>query len=539
MTQLIKEVRLFAIVIALLGLTSAAEFEVDSMVFPLASDYINISDNADLANYHGSGTANDPYIIEGLSLLEHIGNGIVIRNTDAHVLIRNCTIGDTTGGYYGLYDVKGIRIDDAKNVSVENCRLLGSHGSLSVTGSENILIENYEGNDLWFNGVKNGRIKNTTSGHILVQHNMIPMPSPGKAPAMPLIMTPSENCSIQNCNASVEIILSGPKNCTVEDCYIKDGWLSAYAPVNTDFRNCTVVNATIEIDMPSNMTLENMTLVDLKAVNLAGLNPADLESESYSLLVKGGAANGEAIHYYHNQKGLSLKNLTAGYIWLVDCLDAKVEKAEAGGIFLINSSNSTIEGSKTNQIVLAFSKNILLANNTLRNSSAREAIKLDAGTGNITLHHNIITKNERYFIEKIFASGIDASQSEGNNTFENNIIVGSGYGIQARDNNTLIGNTIANNSIGVKISDGRNHISENNFIYNGVDAAQSSFTNVSFASNLWDGNFWASYEGTQKDNTGVGSPPHIVAVAPPRQGEPTPAVQEPVTDKAPSIGPIG
>ncbi len=536
---MIKEVELFVIVIALLELTSAAEFKVDSMVFPLASDYINISGNADLAKYHGSGTVNDPYIIEGLNLLGHIGNGIVIRNTDAHVLIRNCTMGDITGGYYGLYDVKGIRIDDAKNVSVENCRLLGSSGSLSVTGSENILIENYEGNDLWFNGVKNGRIKNTTSGHILVQQKMVPMPSPGKAPAMPLVMTPSENCSIQNCTASVEIFLSSPRNCTVEDSYIKDGWLSAFAPVNTDFRNCTVVNATLEIDMPSNMTLENMTLVDLKAINLAGLNPADLESESYSPLVMDGTANGEAILYYHNQKGLSLKNLKAGYIWLVGCSDAKVEKAETRGVFLINSSDSTIEGSKTNQIVVAFSKNVLLANNTLRNSSAREAIKLDAGTGNITLRHNIITKNERYFIEKLFASGIDASQSDGNNTFENNIIAGSGYGIQAGGNNTLRGNTIANNAIGVKISGSHNHISKNNFIHNGVDAEQSGFINVSFASNLWDGNFWASYKGMEKDNTGVGSTPYVGAVAPPRQGEPMPAVTEPVIDKVPSIRPIG
>lgn len=74
--------------IGLAASSQATELKVDSVAFPLASDYIHISSNADLVEYNGSGTATDPYVIEGLNLRDHVGNGIVIENTDAHVLIK-------------------------------------------------------------------------------------------------------------------------------------------------------------------------------------------------------------------------------------------------------------------------------------------------------------------------------------------------------------------------------------------------------------------------------------------------------------------
>jgi hypothetical protein len=67
-----------------------------------------------------------------------------------------------TGNYYGLYDVNGINIDDAKNVRVENCRLSGSGSSLSVSSAENIQITNYRGKNIMFNGVKNGLSRTAT-----------------------------------------------------------------------------------------------------------------------------------------------------------------------------------------------------------------------------------------------------------------------------------------------------------------------------------------------------------------------------------------
>ena len=139
---------LFSILMVLCALTGLAagsqgtEFAVGSMTFPLASDYISITSNADLVDYRGSGTADDPYIIEGMSLEDHVGNGIAITNTDAHLLIRNCTMDDLSGGYEYL-DRISVRIDNAKNVRVEDCSVEG----IEVEDAENILFENC-GSDL-------------------------------------------------------------------------------------------------------------------------------------------------------------------------------------------------------------------------------------------------------------------------------------------------------------------------------------------------------------------------------------------------------
>jgi hypothetical protein len=111
---LIERIGVFLGLFALIGLAAGSNgFQVDSMTFSLASDYINISGNADLTKYKGSGTAEDPYIIEGLNLKDHVGNGIVIRDTDAYILIKNCTMENLSGGYMGL-SALGMIIDNAK-----------------------------------------------------------------------------------------------------------------------------------------------------------------------------------------------------------------------------------------------------------------------------------------------------------------------------------------------------------------------------------------------------------------------------------------
>lgn len=67
----------------------------------------------------GSGTASDPYIIEGLSIDSRWGNGIEIRNTTASFIIRNCTI-------LGSSDYHGIFLNGTSNGAVVGCTLTGN-----------------------------------------------------------------------------------------------------------------------------------------------------------------------------------------------------------------------------------------------------------------------------------------------------------------------------------------------------------------------------------------------------------------------------
>ncbi|MEW6069374.1 MAG: PKD domain-containing protein, partial [Candidatus Thermoplasmatota archaeon] len=79
--------------------------------------YINSNSQFTAANgvVSGSGTASNPYIIEGWDINAKTKNGIDIRNTTAYFTIRNCCIHDGKSNYkYGIYfyNVKNGRIEN-------------------------------------------------------------------------------------------------------------------------------------------------------------------------------------------------------------------------------------------------------------------------------------------------------------------------------------------------------------------------------------------------------------------------------------------
>lgn len=84
-------------------------------------DQISIRSDADLHTGNGvtsgSGSVDDPYIIDDWSIEVSAGAGIEVKNTLAYLIIRNCTIvgkGRT---------VIGIIVSQASHVEVNNCKL--------------------------------------------------------------------------------------------------------------------------------------------------------------------------------------------------------------------------------------------------------------------------------------------------------------------------------------------------------------------------------------------------------------------------------
>lgn len=61
----------------------------------------------------GSGTVNDPYIIEGWEISEAypLDYGIWLENTDAYVVIKNCLI---------IPPYTGIRLEHVANIFIQN-----------------------------------------------------------------------------------------------------------------------------------------------------------------------------------------------------------------------------------------------------------------------------------------------------------------------------------------------------------------------------------------------------------------------------------
>jgi pectate lyase len=171
----------------------------------------------------GTGTAEDPYLIEGLNLSDHTGNGIVIRNTDAHLVIRDCTI-QNLNGRYRYVSTQGIFAEEAENIWIEDCKVPS----------------------IIFEGVKNGYIENcTTDEGIYVTNN----PRSG-------------SYLIRGCKAGSMSILDAA-NCLIEDCHVKDGEFGVMNSVNATFRNVTLQNCTFFPSGLSGVSFEEIDLIDL------------------------------------------------------------------------------------------------------------------------------------------------------------------------------------------------------------------------------------------------------------------------------------
>ncbi|MHA1766223.1 MAG: right-handed parallel beta-helix repeat-containing protein, partial [Promethearchaeota archaeon] len=131
---------------------------------------ILIDGNSQLATFcsgHGSGTYADPYIIENYEIDANSANGIYIGNTNAYLIIRNCTVENGRSNYYG-----GIYLNNSLNVRIENNSLYNNGEGISLWDSSNNTLSgntannNGEGISLWDSS------NNTLSGNT-VNNNYI------------------------------------------------------------------------------------------------------------------------------------------------------------------------------------------------------------------------------------------------------------------------------------------------------------------------------------------------------------------------------
>ena len=114
----------------------------------------------------GSGTFSDPYVIEDKNFNDLLGNGMLVRNTDAYLLIRDSTTENLSGSDDYPLPI-GIGIQGAKNVQIENYTAYSGE-ILRVSDSQNIKVRNYRGRNLFFEGAKE---KYNRELHLRQHHN--------------------------------------------------------------------------------------------------------------------------------------------------------------------------------------------------------------------------------------------------------------------------------------------------------------------------------------------------------------------------------
>ena len=311
------------------------------------------------------------YVFEGFALNDLPGNGIMIADTRAPIILKNVSV-DSRGGKLLSSQPVGIGMVNAKDVIIENCIALS--GSLfRISRSQNIQIKNDTAKNIFLEGISDSIVDNCTADCIMIKGAISPLYSErprvlanatvnhGPLRMAESIIEISRNCTIKNCNQVKEIDLFNAEDCAIEGCTMKDVGLWVLNSQNATVRNATVVNGTLYVDWSKEIVFKNLSLINSE-ISMAGS-----VLEDFSIVFEGCQKDGMPILYYEDQKQLELKNLTAGQIWLRGCPEAHIDGCVFEEAYVIDSDGTVIENSKINGegINLIFSKNCLLSNNIL------------------------------------------------------------------------------------------------------------------------------------------------------------------------------
>ena len=130
---------------------------------PRAPIYIYADDGFILANgvVGGSGTENDPYIIENYSINAENADGIWIENTTAYFLVRNCLIEN------GVDNYNGIQLESVVNGRVESCIFRNNYNGIHINYSSHTSITH----NICENNHDDGIHVRDYSSYISITHN--------------------------------------------------------------------------------------------------------------------------------------------------------------------------------------------------------------------------------------------------------------------------------------------------------------------------------------------------------------------------------
>jgi len=225
------------------------------MVQALTRDpiYIVGNDNFIPANgvVGGSGTENDPYIIENWDISAGSAIGIEIWNTTAYFIIRNCYVHDSGKYYDGIYfwNVANGEIDNVTCVSNDGQAIY--FNSSSNNNITNCTVKNNSGSGIWLDNYSN----NNVISNCTAENN-----DPGIWLTDNSDNNVIENCATNNCGIQFDYSsYNDIKNCTVENS--RHGIYLTYSN-NNIISNCTVKNNddSITLRFSSGNNIKNCTI---------------------------------------------------------------------------------------------------------------------------------------------------------------------------------------------------------------------------------------------------------------------------------------
>jgi len=319
---------------------------------------------SDYTNITGSGSLEFPFIIENFEIDSlGSGSGIFVKDSDFHVIIRNCDINNS--GNFDFYDA-GIRIENCSNVQIRWCRVFNNHHGIYIENSQNCTLRENTVSDSNLHGIytDNSFNMNITTNEI---HDV------GKG----IYLVNSENNSISKNvvydNHEGGVFLEGSNNNDISSNYI-----------NANYGEGLFLN------------ISHNTTLSYNSVYNSGKGIRLYYSENSTISYNRIQGNHESGVYleYSNMNLLLNNKMFDNYLYglYLDYSDQNIisknyiKKNSKDGIFSINSLNSSI------------SRNIIMENMGF-------GIFLDISTNDTTIWENNLLNN--YWDQAFTASSLN------------------------------------------------------------------------------------------------------------------------------------
>lgn len=487
------------------GLGALITFESQDAVAYTPHPPIYINSNADFTPANGvtggSGTPTDPYVIEGWEINASLAEGIEIRNTNAHFIIRNVYI------HSGAPQFNGIFFTHLSNGTVRNVTLLANIRGALVTDSSNVLFYNVS-------------ISLSSSNGLSLDHGT--------------------NISISNShifsNDMVGVFIQDSRRIVLTGNKLHDN------------------GAGVMISLSRGVTLDGNSFVN-DGISIAGLDRQQYNSHT---ILPNNLVNSLPVGYYKNISGLALDGQSFGQLLLANCTNVKLSNLtfsntdvgiELGyvnhamlannnvtgsgvGLALPLSANISVEASvfvnNLNGVFLAFSENISLSYSNFSSNRITGVFLLD--THSVSISESELSFNGwspppwSSWIPPLargnglvgdYLTDLRVMKSEilGNN--QSGIVVYEGQRIMVRQNNitnngengtfffgvdvaTIEANIFANNIIGCYLNNSVNVSVYHNDFFSNLGTQAIDDLGVE---NSWDdgypsgGNYWSDYTG--------------------------------------------